>query len=193
MKTLRASDHRQMPWKNGGGVTTEIAVAPPLASVADFDWRISMATVASDGPFSRFDGIDRTLTVLSGEGLELTVEGAPLVRLTPAGKPYPFPGDAAALAKLIAGPVTDFNVMTRRGRWTHSVDNLSIDGTQVLPVAADVCIIFCRSGQITLDESSVLEAHDAALIDASAGTPEISIGGSGEAIIVHLSQTLSAE
>ena len=177
-----------MPWKNGGGVTTEIAIAPPGASVGDFDWRISMATVASDGPFSRFDGIDRTLTVLSGKGLELEVEGAPLVRLTAAGKPYPFPGDAAASAKLIAGSVTDFNVMTRRGRWTHSVDNLSIDGTQVLPVAADVCIIFCRSGEITLDESSVLEAHDAALIDASADTPEISVGGSGEAIIVHLSR-----
>ncbi|MBZ9602496.1 HutD/Ves family protein [Phyllobacterium chamaecytisi] len=193
MKILRASDHRQMPWKNGGGVTTEIAVAPPLASVADFDWRISMATVAADGPFSRFDGIDRTLTVLSGEGLELAIESAPLVRLSPASKPYPFPGDATASAKLIAGPVTDFNVMTRRGRWTHSVDNLSIDGTLLLPVAADACIIFCRSGQITLGESSVLDAHDAALIDASADTLEISIGGSGEAIIVHLSQTLSAE
>jgi environmental stress-induced protein Ves len=193
MQILRASDHRQMPWKNGGGVTTEIAVAPPLASVADFDWRISMATVAADGPFSRFEGIDRTLAVLSGEGLDLAVEGTPLVRLTPASKPYPFPGDATASAKLIAGPITDFNVMTRRGRWTHSVDNLSIDGTQLLPVTADACIIFCRSGQITLGESSVLDAHDAALIDASADTPEISIGGSGEAIIVRLSQTLSAE
>lgn len=193
MKILRASDHRQMPWKNGGGVTTEIAVAPPLASVGDFDWRISMATVAADGPFSRFDGIDRTLTVLSGEGLDLAIESAPLVRLSPASKPYPFPGDATASAKLIARPVTDFNVMTRRGRWAHSVDNLSIDGTLLLPVAADVCIIFCRSGQITLDKSSVLDAHDAALIDASADTPEISVGGSGEAIIVHLSQTLSTE
>jgi environmental stress-induced protein Ves len=193
MRILRASDNRQMPWKNGGGVTTEIAVAPSGASVGDFDWRISMATVAADGPFSRFEGVDRTLSVLSGEGLELAVESAPHVRLTPASKPYPFPGDATASAKLIAGPVIDFNVMTRRGRWTHSVDNLSIDGTQVLPVAVDACIIFCRSGQITLDESSVLEAHDAALIDASAGTPEISIGGSGEAIIVSLSQTLSAE
>ena len=192
MHVLRASNHRQMPWKNGGGVTTEIAVAPPLASVADFDWRISMATVASDGPFSRFEGIDRTLTVLSGEGLELAVEGPP-VRLTPASKPYPFPGDAPVSARLIAGPVTDFNVMTRRGRWTHRVDNLSVDGTRVLPVTVDACIVFCRSGQITVDGSSVLETHDAALIDASADTPEISVGGSGKAIIVHLSQTLSPE
>lgn len=189
MHILRASNHRQMPWKNGGGVTTEIAVAPPFASVADFDWRISMATVAADGPFSRFDVIDRTLTVLSGDGLELAIESAPLVRLTPASKPYPFPGDATASAKLIAGPVTDFNVMTRRGRWTHSVDNLSIDGTLLLPVAAGVIVIFCRSGQITLNKSSVLDAHDAALIEASANTAEISIGGSGEALIVRLSRT----
>ncbi|CAN7168651.1 HutD family protein [Phyllobacterium sp. LjRoot231] len=193
MRILRASDHRQMPWKNGGGVTTEIAVAPAGAPVGDFDWRISMATVAADGPFSRFEGIDRTLTVLSGAGLDLEVEGETPVRLTPAGKPFAFPGDVATSARLIAGQVTDFNVMTRRGRWTHSVENLSMNGTRVLPVAAGAVVIFCREGKITLDESSVLHAHDAALIEASADTAEISIGGSGEALVVRLSRTLSAE
>ncbi|MBM7325185.1 HutD family protein, partial [Agrobacterium sp. S2] len=49
-----------MPWKNGGGVTTEIIVHPAKASMADFDWRISMANVAQDGPFSIFPGVDRT-------------------------------------------------------------------------------------------------------------------------------------
>ncbi len=113
-----------------------------------------MATVAADGPFSRFEGIDRTLTVLSGRAWTSPFESETPVRLTPAGKPHPFPGDVAASAKLIARSVTDFNVMTRRGRWTHSVDNLTIDGTQVLPVVGNVCIIFCRSGQITIDKLS---------------------------------------
>jgi len=193
MRILRTSEYRQMPWKNGGGVTTEIAIAPPLASVADFDWRISMATVASDGPFSRFDGIDRTLTVLSGTGLVLEVEGETPVRMTPTSEPFAFPGDAATSARLIAGAVTDFNVMTRRGRWTHSVENLSMNGAHVLPVATEVLVIFCREGEITLDKSSVLHAHDAALIEASAYPAEISIAGSGEALVVRLSQTLSAE
>ena len=192
MKILRASNHRQMPWKNGGGVTTEIAVGPPGASVGDFDWRISMATVAADGPFSRFDGIDRTLTVLSGQGLGLDVKGEAPVRLTATGKPFAFSGDVATSARLIAGPVADFNVMTRRSRWAHSVENLSINGAQVLPVDSEVLVVFCRNGDITLDKTSVLRAHDAALIDASADTAEISVTGSGEALIVRLSRTLSA-
>ncbi len=72
---LKAQTHRRMPWKNGGGVTVEIAIHPAGASVDDFDWRVSMATVASDGPFSIFSGIDRTLSVLEGDGIVLDVEG----------------------------------------------------------------------------------------------------------------------
>ncbi len=69
MRILRAADHKRMPWKNGGGETVEIAVAPQDAALGDFDWRISMATVAADGPFSIFPGIDRTLSILSGSGM----------------------------------------------------------------------------------------------------------------------------
>ncbi len=72
---LKAENHRRMPWKNGGGVTVEIAVHPQGASVDDFDWRVSMATVASHGPFSIFPGIDRTLSVLEGDGILLDVDG----------------------------------------------------------------------------------------------------------------------
>jgi environmental stress-induced protein Ves len=47
-----------MPWKNGGGETTEIAVFPDGAGLSDFDWRVSMARVDGDGPFSSFPGIE---------------------------------------------------------------------------------------------------------------------------------------
>ncbi|MBV9975040.1 MAG: HutD family protein, partial [Hyphomicrobiales bacterium] len=61
MRVLRAGQHRRMPWKNGGGETTEIIASPEGAGLDEFDWRISMARVATDGPFSRFAGVDRTL------------------------------------------------------------------------------------------------------------------------------------
>ena len=75
MRLLRASDHRRMPWKNGGGMTVEIAVSPEGAGIEDFDWRVSMAFVEQDGPFSIFPGIDRTLAVLSGDGIVLHIAG----------------------------------------------------------------------------------------------------------------------
>ena len=68
MLILRAAGYRVMPWKNGGGTTTEVAVSPDHAGLEDFDWRISMARVETSGPFSSFAGIDCTLSVLEGEG-----------------------------------------------------------------------------------------------------------------------------
>ncbi len=119
MRHIRAKSYRRQPWKNGGGETIEIAVSPAGAGIDDFDWRVSMARVEADGPFSAFPEIDRTLTILEGEGIELTLEGQPPVRIQ--GEPHAFPGDVATQARLLDGPITDLNVMTRRGRLTHRV------------------------------------------------------------------------
>lgn len=115
---LPAARHRRMPWKNGRGETVEIAVHPQGAGLADFGWRLSMAGVSEDGDFSVFEGIDRTLAVLSGAGIVLEVAGAPQ-RLTQVTAPLAFPADAPAHARLIAGPITDLNLMTRRGAFRH--------------------------------------------------------------------------
>jgi environmental stress-induced protein Ves len=128
MRHLLAAGYRAMPWKNGGGITREIAAFP---EAGDFFWRLSLATVAGDGPFSAFPGVDRTLTVLEGEGIELAVEGMEPARLRP-GAPFAFPGDAAAMSRLLGGTVTDFNVMTRRDRLTHRVKPCRADAAAIL-------------------------------------------------------------
>lgn len=121
MRIIRFAALAETPWKNGGGTTTEIAVSPPGAGFESFDWRLSVARVASEGPFSRFPGIDRTLTLIEGAGMRLAIEGREAVTLTTATAPLPFPGDVPAAAALLDGPIRDLNVMTRRGRWTHAV------------------------------------------------------------------------
>ncbi|KJV09634.1 HutD-family protein [Elstera litoralis] len=125
---LRAHEYRRMPWKNGGGETTEIAVFPPEADLAGFGWRVSMATVASDGPFSVFDGIDRTLLILDGPGMALTIAEEPPVVLTQTSDPLAFPADAPTSARLVGGPILDLNVMTRRGQWHHRVIRQRVQG-----------------------------------------------------------------
>lgn len=120
MGLLRAADHRRMPWKNGGGETVEIAVFPEGAGLADFDWRISMARVDGDGPFSEFPGIDRTLAILEGAGIVLDVDGD-ILRMTIDSAPHSFPADRPTSARLIDGTVIDFNVMSRRGKVAHEV------------------------------------------------------------------------
>ena len=71
MRLIAFSHLVATPWKNGGGVTRQIAIDPPGSGLDDFGWRLSTAEVAQDGPFSRFDGVDRQLHILAGEGLDL--------------------------------------------------------------------------------------------------------------------------
>lgn len=123
VRMLDPATFRRMPWKNGGGETIEILAHPDGADLASFDWRISMARVASDGPFSRFDGINRTLSVLEGGRLVLDF-GTSRTVLDPHAAPFPFAGDAAVSGAVPDGPILDLNVMTRRGACTHQVFRL---------------------------------------------------------------------
>src|SRR4051812_2958521 len=81
VKLLRSSEYRRMRWKNGGGWTTELAVSPDAADSGAFDWRISIAEIGSDGPFSTFPEYDRQIALLDGIGMELQFEGGEAVRL----------------------------------------------------------------------------------------------------------------
>ncbi|MDH6143867.1 environmental stress-induced protein Ves [Kitasatospora sp. GP30] len=101
---LRAADRHPTPWRNGGGVTREVVST-------DFS-RVSLAEIAADGPFSAFPDQQRILTVLSGEGIELTIGDAPPVVVPPL-QPFAFPGGAATACRLLGGPVTALNLITR--------------------------------------------------------------------------------
>lgn len=124
MRLVRRGEGRASRWKNGGGVTHELAVWPDGADLSGFDARLSMAEVASDGPFSAFPGIDRTLAVLEGGPMRLSFGGAE-VAVTADGPPLSFPGEAPVHAGLDAGPVLDLNIMTRRGAFSHRMVELS--------------------------------------------------------------------
>jgi uncharacterized protein len=66
VKILRAADRKAVPWKNGGGTTTEVAVYPAGAGFDDFGWRVSIADVRQGGPFSLFPGDNKTEATLTG-------------------------------------------------------------------------------------------------------------------------------
>lgn len=113
------------PWKNGGGVTREIVCQPTPADpgMSDFDWRVSIAHIAQDGPFSAFPGVDRIITLLSGGGVHLHSADAALDHLldTPLA-PFAFAGELPIHARLLAGDCHDFNVMTRRAVCSAALD-----------------------------------------------------------------------
>jgi environmental stress-induced protein Ves len=136
-----------MPWKNAGGETMEIAVSPAGAGLDDFDWRVSTARVASDGPFSRFPGIDRTLAVLGGEGLRLSIGGKTPVLLTSRSEPFAFAGDVDVDAALIGGEIADLNVTTRRDRFSHRVSRIEVAGLTTLETTGAETLVYCFRGE----------------------------------------------
>lgn len=132
------------PWKNGAGRTREIAVEPPGAGVDDFDWRLSVAEVGHDAPFSAFPGVDRCIVLLQGAGLRLRSDDGRIDhRLDRPLQAFRFAGETALQASLLAGPTTDFNAMTRRGRWQCAVNGA---GAALRVAPADATLLLAVAG-----------------------------------------------
>ncbi|MDE2266120.1 MAG: HutD family protein [Alphaproteobacteria bacterium] len=163
-RIVRAREHKLTTWKNGLGVTSEIAVHPEGSDLDSFDWRVSMAQVGADGPFSIFADVDRHLAVLEGR-LRLEIAGRPPLELSPGSPTAEFPGDVPVTASVVDGPVTDLNVMTRRGRATAHLQRLHIDTPLERAVTATT-LLLSRTGGLRLvcaDRTDVLEVNDAVI------------------------------
>ncbi|KQQ47420.1 HutD/Ves family protein [Duganella sp. Leaf126] len=148
-RLIQYASLRPTPWKNGGGTTTELAVSPPGASMDDFDWRVSLASIAADGPFSRFPGVDRSLALVAGDGVLLDF-GDERIVLSPSEPLVEFAGEDVVHATLSgpAGqPTLDFNVMTRRGRWRHRIEPFIVRGTVALPRRSGTTLVFLADGE----------------------------------------------
>ena len=177
-----------MPWKNGGGTTTEISVSPDGAGLDDFGWRVSMARVEAGGPFSSFAGIDRTLCVLEGQGIVLDIAGGAPAELTAASAPFSFPADVPTGAVLISGPITDLNVMTRRGRMAHTVERLTVAAPLEIEAEADTTLVLPLDREIMLvgDAPDRLGPLDALVLDRGARKPRLEPIGSTILFVIRI-------
>ncbi|PWC46582.1 HutD family protein [Azospirillum sp. TSA6c] len=175
---LSLADHRRVPWKNGGGVTTELAVEPSDDGRPDgrFVWRVSIADVVEPGPFSAFPGYDRLIAVVEGDGMRLSVDGAPPVerrRLDPA---FAFPGEAAVWCEPTAGPIRDVNLMLDRASATGVLTLLAGSAAHranVHQAAGDVLLVHALAGTLTVtpedgEALTVPAGHSLLLRDAAA-------------------------
>jgi len=133
---LRPADYRVMPWKNGLGTTTEIAIHPPNAGLDAFTWRVSIAYLGASGPFSAFAGYDRTLVQIEGAPMTLSHSGGGEHRLSLLS-PYRFAGELDTYGALSAPPARDFNVMVRRDEASADVSVRVLEKGATASVAGD--------------------------------------------------------
>jgi uncharacterized protein len=80
----------------------------------DWDWRVSVAEIEHDGPFSTLTGVYRTIALILGNGFRLTVGEQPAVTVETSYTPLDFSGDESTVCALSDGRVQEFNVMVRR-------------------------------------------------------------------------------
>ncbi|MCU8017972.1 HutD family protein [Shewanella sp. SM72] len=149
IQLIRYQDCPSTLWKNGGGSTKQLLISPINAEFTEFDYRISIASISSNGPFSSFIGIDRQLVILKGDGVELSINShertkqinglgagekisgntdtTEYKRLTPTDSPFCFTGETSITSQLLGSDVIDFNVMTKRGAFKAHTQRLSFD------------------------------------------------------------------
>ncbi|QHK20705.1 HutD family protein [Pseudarthrobacter psychrotolerans] len=161
MEIIRFAELRSEPWRNGGGVTRELASHPKAASAQDgaWDWRVSIADVSNAGDFSAFPGMERVLTVIDGELLLLTVDGDehPLEKY----RPFRFSGEAAAHGALPTGDIRDLNVITRTGSFKGFTSIIELSKKRAHPVFEGQLAVLLQ-GQATVSAGNVSVSAEAA-------------------------------
>jgi len=187
---LHASGYRRVRWKNDGGWATEIAREPDDPA-SDFVWRISIADIESDGPFSSFPGVARELLLLAGSGIELDIDDAAPLRLIERFQRVSFDGESRVECRLLAGPTRDFNVMTQRDAARAELMGRPLVGSMVLfPEAGAVWLAHLVSGgaEARTDREAVpIGIGDTLRIDfASRDDGRVVIEGGGEIVLVKV-------
>lgn len=147
LELLRAASRTPVPWKNGGGLTREVAIFPPGSDLETFEWRVSIAEIRGAGAFSRFPGVDRQMMIVSGR-LSLAIDAASAITLTPESDALAFPGDVPVFAEPLGAPVTDLNLMTRRARCTATLTRRLAQPSAVLEPGAGTTLLVALAGLV---------------------------------------------
>ncbi len=166
---LDASQYVRTPWKNGGGVTTDIAFEGDV-------WRFSRTPITAPGPFSDYTGFDRLQVLISGSGLVLQTPDGEIDVRRPF-QPVRFAGETPIESRLECGPVEVVNLMGERRRVRLGLTVLDAGKTQRL--GPGVHIAYCPAGQAVLrlgDETFTLESDSGVRIEKWEGVAACSAG-----------------
>jgi len=183
MKIIHAEDKPLVPWKNGGGLTREIAAYYDKEHYQDFLWRISMAIIDAPCTFSRFDGIDRSIAVLAGKGIFLN-SGTNPVTLALTKEAFSFRGEEDITATPFEGTTTDLNIMTRRGFFSHQMEYCPFAKEMLFEIGAEITFIVAKN-EVTIKGQSLPRL--ACATDFEKGEEiELKARGRGEVFIIEL-------
>jgi environmental stress-induced protein Ves len=176
---LDPNAYRRTPWKNGGGVTIDVAddYAPGAepGSWSGMLWRLGRTRIETPAPFSDLSGFDRILTVIGGRGLWLDIEGGISLDVREPLRPVRFRGEDRIVSRLEAGPVTVLNLLA--DRTTYDIDVAILGGGDARPLDATVSIVYAlEDSAVAIDQSYPLATDEALRVDGAASSLKVASG-----------------
>jgi environmental stress-induced protein Ves len=172
---LDPESYRRTPWKNGGGVTIDIADAyadgAEQGSWSGMLWRLGRTQIVAPGPFSDLSGFDRILTVIGGRGLVLEIEGGAALDVREPFRPVRFRGEDRIVSALEAGPVAVLNLIADR---QHMIDVTILRGGETRALTAAINIVYALEDSAV--GAHVLKADEALRIDGAGGELSVRSG-----------------
>lgn len=186
-RVIAANEYRRERWKNGTGWTREIVRVPDAPA---WDWRLSIAEIEQDGPFSSFPGIDRELVLIRGNGLRLVFDHDDVRELLPPHDRVRFAGERTVHGQLVDGPTHDFNLMWRRSAVVAELLHRPLVGPMLFFTEPGVTwAIHLLAGQAAFDQASGLPplwTGDTALLLDGSGRGRYALEGGGELLAIKL-------
>jgi len=186
IRMLDPAAFQTVPWKNGGGTATDIAVG--FGADGAVDWRVGTAAILKDGPFSDYEGVTRTFTIVEGPGVHLDFadEGT---RTLDRDQPTRFPGAPAPFCRLRdAASATAFNLLTRDGAASGEVSIRRGHAAEEPVAAAGIVVLHAleEAWSLTADGETVVVHQGAAVQVEGAATVTVSSAIGGRAAVVTI-------
>lgn len=191
-RVIPSNEYRRERWKNGLGWTREIVRVPDIEA---WHWRLSIAEIEDDAPFSLFPGIDRELVLLRGQGVRLRFpgDGGRTVDVLPPHGRARFPGEEAVVGELVDGPTHDFNLMWRRDRVQAELLHRPLVGPMLFFAEPGVTwALHLLAGQAEFDAGSGLPpmwSGDTAILASAGGRMRYALHGGGELLCMRIADS----
>ena len=164
MRVIRRHEMKEGRWRNGMGVSWDIAAFPEGSADGTFGWRFALARIEQDVPFSHYPETDRYFTLVEGDGLDLAFEGRPPLAVAEPFVPHHYPCDVSTFCRLRGGPCIALNLFLRRGGWNAAVE--VVQGDRIIDHAGPV-LLFALDGPARIDGRD-LARGDAAVLQGGA-------------------------
>lgn len=180
IKIIPPNHFKTIAWKNGKGQTTELAISQN-GTINNFDWRLSIASVVENGPFSDFSGYERNLILLEGQGIKLIHDDQVDILDKPLSVSS-FNGSSKTVGNLIDGPITDFNLMTKQGKYQVEVETF-FEQSDIQTIGNNLSFVYSHQANTIINSNSKkLEIASKHLAIISGGS-DIKISGKGLIVI----------